>query len=88
MSIIKATATATPVNKRRLLPPLLGLLYPRVTKGGTSRIKWGPGRRTHPNNVNKEEKMEINKKDTAVLLTDPQNDFLSETGVTWELVGE
>ena len=32
--------------------------------------------------------MEINKKDTAVLLTDPQNDFLSETGVTWELVGE
>jgi len=32
--------------------------------------------------------MEINKKDTAVLLTDPQNDFLSETGVTWELVGD
>ncbi len=31
--------------------------------------------------------MEINKSDTAVLVTDPQNDFLSETGVTWELVG-
>jgi len=32
--------------------------------------------------------MEINKKDTAVLITDPQNDFLSENGVTWELVGD
>ncbi|MHC4707460.1 MAG: cysteine hydrolase, partial [Planctomycetota bacterium] len=32
--------------------------------------------------------MEINKNDTAVLITDPQNDFLSETGVTWELVGD
>lgn len=32
--------------------------------------------------------MEIGKKDTAVLLTDVQNDFLSEQGVTWELVGE
>ncbi len=32
--------------------------------------------------------MEINKKDTAVLVTDVQNDFLSEKGVTWELVGE
>jgi len=32
--------------------------------------------------------MEINKKDTAVLITDPQNDFLSEKGVTWELVGD
>ena len=32
--------------------------------------------------------MEINKKDTAVLLTDVQNDFLSEQGVTWELVGD
>ena len=31
--------------------------------------------------------MEINNSDTAVLVTDPQNDFLSETGVTWELVG-
>ena len=31
--------------------------------------------------------MEINNNDTAVLVTDPQNDFLSETGVTWELVG-
>ncbi len=32
--------------------------------------------------------MEINKQDTAVLLTDVQNDFLSEQGVTWELVGD
>jgi nicotinamidase-related amidase len=32
--------------------------------------------------------MEINKKDTAVLVTDAQNDFLSEQGVTWELVGD
>ena len=32
--------------------------------------------------------MSINNKDTAVLLTDVQNDFLSEQGVTWELVGE
>jgi len=31
--------------------------------------------------------VDINKNDTAVLVTDPQNDFLSETGVTWELVG-
>ncbi|MFC1826464.1 cysteine hydrolase [Thermodesulfobacteriota bacterium] len=32
--------------------------------------------------------MKINNKDTAVLLTDVQNDFLSEKGVTWELVGD
>ena len=32
--------------------------------------------------------MEINKNNTAVLVTDPQNDFLSEKGVTWQLVGE
>jgi nicotinamidase-related amidase len=32
--------------------------------------------------------MEINNKDTAVLITDAQNDFLSEQGVTWELVGD
>jgi nicotinamidase-related amidase len=31
--------------------------------------------------------MEINKR-TAVLVTDPQNDFLSEQGVTWKLVGD
>jgi nicotinamidase-related amidase len=31
--------------------------------------------------------MDINKNDTAVLFTDPQNDFLSEEGVTWGLVG-
>jgi len=32
--------------------------------------------------------MNINNKDIAVLLTDVQNDFLSEKGVTWELVGD
>jgi nicotinamidase-related amidase len=32
--------------------------------------------------------MDINNNDTAVLVTDPQNDFLSEQGVTWELVGD
>ena len=32
--------------------------------------------------------MDINNKDTAVVITDPQNDFLSEKGVTWELVGD
>ena len=31
--------------------------------------------------------MDINKSDTAFLVSDPQNDFLSEDGVTWELVG-
>lgn len=31
--------------------------------------------------------MELNKSTTALLITDPQNDFLSEHGVTWELVG-
>ena len=32
--------------------------------------------------------MEFNKADTAILITDPQNDFLSEDGVTWGLVGQ
>jgi nicotinamidase-related amidase len=32
--------------------------------------------------------MNINKNDTAVLITDPQNDFLSEKGVTWKLVSD
>ena len=32
--------------------------------------------------------MEINNRDTAVLVTDAQNDFLSEQGVTWGLVGD
>ena len=32
--------------------------------------------------------MDISKNDTAVLVTDPQNDFLSEKGVTWQLVGD
>jgi len=32
--------------------------------------------------------LEISKENTAVLVTDPQNDFLSEHGVTWALVGD
>ncbi len=32
--------------------------------------------------------MDIKKNDTAVLVTDPQTDFLSEQGVTWQLVGD
>ena len=32
--------------------------------------------------------MEIGNQDTALVITDPQNDFLSEKGVTWQLVGE
>ncbi len=32
--------------------------------------------------------MEFNAKDTAIVVTDPQNDFLSPKGVTWGLVGE
>jgi nicotinamidase-related amidase len=32
--------------------------------------------------------VDINKSDTAVLVTDPQNDFLSEKGATWALVGD
>ena len=32
--------------------------------------------------------MDIDKSTTAVVITDPQNDFLSENGVTWELVGD
>ncbi|OYD88975.1 hypothetical protein CDG77_20740 [Nostoc sp. 'Peltigera membranacea cyanobiont' 213] len=32
--------------------------------------------------------MNINKNDTAVVVIDPQNDILSEKGVSWDLVGE
>jgi nicotinamidase-related amidase len=32
--------------------------------------------------------MDISKSDTAIVITDPQNDFLSPDGVTWELVGK
>jgi nicotinamidase-related amidase len=31
--------------------------------------------------------MDIDRRDTALVITDPQNDFLSPEGVTWELVG-
>ena len=31
--------------------------------------------------------MDITAQDTALVITDPQNDFLSPEGVTWELVG-
>jgi nicotinamidase-related amidase len=32
--------------------------------------------------------MQITQNDTALVLTDPQNDFLSPQGATWQLVGE
>jgi nicotinamidase-related amidase len=32
--------------------------------------------------------MNINKNDTAIVVIDPQNDVLSETGVSWDLVGD
>ena len=32
--------------------------------------------------------MKIDKKRTALVITDPQNDFLSPDGVTWGVVGE
>jgi len=31
--------------------------------------------------------MDFNKQDTAIAITDPQNDFLSPEGVIWGLVG-
>ena len=31
--------------------------------------------------------MNINKNDTAIVVIDPQNDVLSKTGVSWDLVG-
>ncbi len=31
--------------------------------------------------------MDIDRKDTALVITDPQNDFLSSDGATWGLVG-
>lgn len=32
--------------------------------------------------------MDFTTADTALVITDPQNDFLSEDGATWDLVGE
>lgn len=32
--------------------------------------------------------MDIKEHNTALVITDPQNDFLSEAGVTWSLVGD
>ena len=32
--------------------------------------------------------MNVNQNDTAVVVIDPQNDVLSEKGVSWDLVGE
>ena len=32
--------------------------------------------------------MDVKSNDTAVVITDPQNDFLSEKGATWGLVGD
>ena len=32
--------------------------------------------------------IKVNSADTALVITDPQNDFLSPEGVTWGLVGK
>ena len=32
--------------------------------------------------------MEVDSRNTAIVITDPQNDFLSPDGVTWGVVGE
>ena len=32
--------------------------------------------------------MQIRPKETGIVITDPQNDFLSPEGVTWGLVGQ
>ena len=32
--------------------------------------------------------MDFNKNDTALVVIDPQNDVLSEQGVSWPLVGD
>jgi nicotinamidase-related amidase len=32
--------------------------------------------------------MNINKNNTTIVVIDPQNDVLSETGVSWDLVGD
>ncbi len=32
-------------------------------------------------------RMDFTKRDTGIVITDPQNDFLNEKGVVWELVG-
>ena len=33
------------------------------------------------------ERLEINLEETAIFITDPQNDFISEGGGAWPLVG-
>ncbi len=35
----------------------------------------------------KDKDMEFNSNDTALVVIDPQNDFLSEKGASWGLVG-
>ena len=32
--------------------------------------------------------MHFHKSDTALVVSDPQNDVLSESGISWELVGD
>jgi len=53
---------------------ILGSVITLFTAGGVSAQLPDPG-------------MEITAGDTALVLTDPQNDFLSPKGVTWGLVG-
>ena len=46
------------------------------------------GRYTYTQGFLPVKKMEIDLEKTALFITDPQNDFLSEKGAAWELVGE
>ena len=39
------------------------------------------------NNTKQEEHSSIDLETTAILIIDPQNDFLSEGGAVWDLVG-
>jgi len=41
-----------------------------------------------PDSQHRISQMEITRGDTALVITDPQNNFLSPEGVTWELVGK
>src|SRR5436189_2706205 len=45
------------------------------------------GRNLPSTNVNRNIVMQFNKNDTALVVIDPQNDVLSEKGVSWALVG-
>ena len=43
---------------------------------------------THLDTITRSIPMQFHKKDTALVVIDPQNDVLSEQGVSWGLVGD